>query len=99
MLGVLVFAMVFGVGFFGVMSYLPGRFKKFLVYALGNLILWIVIEDEFTFIFSGSPHTLTDWTNWPAPPIDIFGHYIPVWYLLAFAVTAGLWYYGLKSKD
>ncbi len=98
-LGVLVFSMVFGVGFFGSMLYIPGRFKKFLLFALGNLTLWLVIEDEFTFIFSGSPHTLTDWTNWPTGPIRLLNYYIPVWYVVAIAATGILWYLGLRRED
>ncbi|MHB8566677.1 MAG: hypothetical protein ACYC7D_08325 [Nitrososphaerales archaeon] len=98
-LGALVLSMVFGVGFFGSMLFTPARFKKFLLFAFGNLLLWLALEDEFTFIFSGSPHTATDWTNWPLGAVNVLRHFIPVWYFLAVISTAVLWYVGLTRDD
>lgn len=96
---VFVLAMVFGVGFFGSMLYVPGRFRKFIFLSFGNLFLWLMLEDEFTFIFSGSPHTSTDWSNWPIGALNILGYYVPLWYLIVLALSASLWYVGLTRFD
>lgn len=96
-LAVLVLAMVFGVGFFGSMVYTPTGFVKYMLFAVGNFLLWLMLEDEFTFIFSGSPHTPTDWTNWPIGAIRILGYFVPAWYLLATVAIGLLWYFGLTK--
>src|SRR5579885_2036189 len=75
------------------------RFRKFLLLSLGNFILWTMMEDEFTFIFTGSPHTLTDWTNWPIGAVRIFGYYIPDWYVLATASIFLCWFFGLALTE
>lgn len=98
-LAILVIAMVFGVGFFSAMLYDRRRFKKFMLLAAGDFILWTVLEDEFTFIFSGSRHTPTDWSSWILGSVYAFGYYVPTWYILALASTIFLWYLGLTSPD
>ncbi|HZW56067.1 MAG TPA: hypothetical protein VFF30_07250 [Nitrososphaerales archaeon] len=96
-LAVLVLAMVFGVGFFGSMVYTPTGFYKFMFFAFGNFLLWLMLEDEFTFVFSGSPHTSTDWTNWPIGAIPILGYFIPAWYVIVIIAVGLLWYFALTK--
>lgn len=95
----LVLTMVFGVGFVAWLTYSPTRFHKFLLLALGDFVLWILLEDEFTFIFSHSPHTATDWTNWPIGALDIIGHYIPFWYIAAAVGIFACWSTGLSIRE
>lgn len=96
---ILVSAMIFGVGYVAFVTYSKSRFRKFLLLSLGNFILWTMMEDEFTFIFTGSPHTLTDWTNWPIGAVRIFGYYIPDWYVLATASIFLCWFFGLALTE
>ncbi len=98
-LAFLVLSMIFGVGFVAWLTYSPTRFRKFFLLTLGDFLLWIMLEDEFTFIFSGATHTATDWTNWPIGSIHIFGNYVPLWYILASLSIFLLWFYGLYSED
>jgi ABC-type amino acid transport system permease subunit len=95
-LATLVIVMMFGVGFVAYILYSPKRLWRFFLLALGNFGLWLVLEDEFTFIFSGARHTPTDWTNWPIGAIDVFGNYIPGWYILMFIAVFVVWYFGLS---
>lgn len=94
-----VFAMIFGVGFVAWLTYSPTRLHKFLLFAVGDYILWVLLEDEFTFIFSGAPHTITDWTNWPTGPINIFGYFVPFWYVAATVAIFVVWWVGLAIED
>src|SRR5579863_6790299 len=73
-LATLVIAMMFGVGFVAYVLYSPARLWRFFLLALGDFGLWLLLEDEFTFIFSGARHTPTDWTNWPLGAVDLFGN-------------------------
>jgi hypothetical protein len=98
-LALLVLAMMFGVGLVAWLTYSPTRFRKFLLLALGEFVLWLLLEDEFTFIFSGAPHTRTDWTNWPIGTIDLFGRLVPIWYIGAVIAIFAFWYFGLSIKD
>jgi len=98
-LTLLVLAMIFGVGFVAWLTYSPTRFRKFFLLTLGDFLLWILLEDEFTFIFSGATHTATDWTNWPVGAVRIFGSYVPAWYILAAISIFVLWFYGLYARD
>ena len=94
---VLVVAMVFGVAFFGAMLYVPGRFWRFLLLTGGDFVLWLMLEDEFFFIFSGSAHTPTDWSSQFLGAVPLFGSYIPVWYFLDVTATFLCWYFALKT--
>jgi hypothetical protein len=96
---VLVLAMVFGVGFIGAMLYVPGKFRTFILLAAGDFILWIMLEDEFTFVFSGARHTPTDWSSQLFGSIFVAGYYVPVWYLLAVVATFICWYLALSAPD
>jgi hypothetical protein len=96
-LAILVAAMIFGVGFFGSMVLSPRRFKKFVLLAAGDFALWLFLEDEFFFIFSGTTHTPTDWSSSFLGSIHMFGYYVPIWYILAAASTFAFWYLGLRS--
>jgi hypothetical protein len=99
-LALIVFVTIFGTGFVTLSTYSPTRFRKFSFLALGDFLLWLFLEDEFTFIFSHAPHTATDWTNWPFGALDISGHYeIPIWYILAIISIFGLWFLGLSVKE
>ncbi len=98
-LALLVLAMIFGVGFVAWLTYSPTRFRKFLLLALGNFILWLLLEDEFTFIFSGAKHTPSDWTNWPIGAVNLFGHYVPIWYVLAAIAIFVFWSLGLSIQE
>jgi hypothetical protein len=98
-LAVLVIAMMFGAGFVAYILYSPRRLWRFFLLTLGNFGLWLVLEDEFTFIFSGARHTASDWTNWPFGAIDLFGNYIPVWYVLMFIAVFVVWYFGLSISS
>jgi hypothetical protein len=98
-LAFLVLSMIFGVGFVAWLTYSPTRFRKFFLLTLGDFLLWVLLEDEFTFIFSGATHTPTDWTNWPIGAVHIFGSYIPVWYVLAAISIFLLWFYGLYAEE
>jgi len=98
-LAVLVFTMIFGVGFVAWVTYSRTRFLKFFLLTLGNFVLWALLEDEFFFIFSGATHTATDWTNWPLGAVRIFGGYIPIWYILAAISIFVLWYVGLSIEE
>ncbi|MFI5421360.1 MAG: hypothetical protein ACHQ1H_10380 [Nitrososphaerales archaeon] len=98
-LAFLVLSMIFGVGFVAWLTYSPTRFRKFFLLTLGDFLLWVLLEDEFTFIFSGASHTPTDWTNWPIGAAHIFGNYIPVWYVLAAISIFLLWFYGLYAEE
>jgi hypothetical protein len=95
-LATLVIAMMFGVGFVAYVLYSPTRLWRFFLLMLGNFGLWLMLEDEFTFIFSGARHTPTDWTNWPIGAIDFFGNYIPIWYILMTIAVFFVWYLGLS---
>jgi hypothetical protein len=95
----LILAMIFGVGFVAWLTYSPTRFRKFFLLTLGDFLLWILLEDEFTFIFSGATHTPTDWTNWPIGAVHILGSYIPVWYVAAVISIFILWFFGLYAED
>jgi hypothetical protein len=96
---VLVLAMIFGVGFVAWLTYSPTKFRKFFLLALGDFLLWALLEDEFFFIFSEAPHTRTDWTNWPIGAIHVLGTYIPAWYVLAGIGIFVLWSVGLAIKE
>ena len=98
-LSILVLAMIFGVGFVAWLTYSSKGFWKFLFLALGNFLLWLFLEDEFFFIFSHSPHTATDWTNWPLGAVNLSGHYIPIWYIGATISIFVLWFLGLSMKE
>ena len=98
-LALLVLVMIFGTGFVAWTTYSPTRFRKFFLMALGDFLLWILLEDEFTFIFSRASHTPTDWTNWIFGAVNISGHYIPVWYMIVSVVIFFLWYFGLNVKE
>ncbi len=98
-LAVLVLVMIFGTGFVAWTTYSPTRFRKFFLLALGDFLLWIMLEDEFTFIFSRAPHTPTDWTNWIFGVVNVSGRYIPVWYMIVSVVIFFLWYLGLNVKE
>lgn len=98
-LTLLVLAMIFGTGFVSWSTYSPTRFRKFFLLALGDFVLWILTEDEFTFIFSHATHTATDWTNWPVGAIDISGHYVPIWYVAAAISIFVLWSLGLGVPE
>lgn len=98
-LALLVLAMIFGVGLVAWLTYSPTRFRKFLFLALGDFALWLLLEDEFTFIFSGAPHTSTDWTNWPIGTLNLFGRYIPIWYIAALCAILVFWYLGLSIQE
>ena len=98
-LGILVFAMIFGVGFVAWLTYSPTRFRKFFLLALGDFVLWALLEDEFFFIFSGATHTATDWTNWPLGAVHVLGSYIPIWYIVAVAAIFTFWYLGLSIQE
>jgi len=98
-LSILVIAMIFGVGFFGSMILSPRRFKKFILLAAGDFILWTVLEDEFFFIFSGTTHTPTDWSAWFVGSVSVSGYYLPSWYFLASIATSLFWYVGLTWPE
>ena len=98
-LGILVSAMIFGVGFFGATIFIPRAFRRFLLAATGDFLLWILLEDEFFFIFSGSSHTPSDWTSQFLGTISAFGNYIPTWYLVAAAAVFICWTLALRSPD
>lgn len=98
-LAVLIVAMMFGVGFVAYMLYSPTRLWRFFLLSLGDFGIWLVMEDEFTFIFSGARHTATDWTNWPIGSINVLGNYIPIWYLLISVAVFFVWYLGLSIKE
>ncbi len=98
-LAILVLSMIFGVGFVAWLTYSPTRFRKFFLLTLGDFILWALLEDEFFFIFSGATHTPTDWTNWPLGAVNIFGSYIPIWYILAIGAIFVLWFLGLSIGE
>ncbi len=98
-LAVLLIAMIFGVGIVGSMMLSPRRFKKFILLAAGDLILWILVEDEFFFIFSGTTHTRTDWSSTFLGSVPILGYYIPVWYFGFAILTCAFWYLGLTLPD
>ena len=98
-LGLLVLVMIFGVGFVSWLTYSPTRFRKFFLIALGDFVLWLMIEDEFTFIFSSAPHTLTDWTDWPFGTVSLLGHLVPTWYVLATMAVFALWTVGLSVDE
>ncbi|MHB1908909.1 MAG: hypothetical protein ACYCQJ_08565 [Nitrososphaerales archaeon] len=95
-LAALVLAMMFGVGFVAYFLYSPARLWRFFLLALGNFGLWLMMEDEFTFIFSGAVHTRTDWTTWPIGSVPIFGEYIPIWYVFMTIAVFACWYVGLS---
>ena len=97
-LAVLVISMVFGVGFFGAVLYVPGRFVKFMLIAAGDFILWLMLEDEFFFIFSGSRHTATDWSSQIFGTFAFFGYYIPIWYILVIISVFTCWYLALRIR-
>jgi hypothetical protein len=97
-LATLVVAMMFGVGFVAYMLYSPKRLWRFFLLSLGDFGLWLMLEDEFTFIFSGARHTPTDWTNWPIGSIHILGNYIPIWYILMTIAIFFVWYIGLSLR-
>jgi hypothetical protein len=98
-LAILVLSMIFGVGFVAWLTYSPTKFRKFFLIALGDFVLWALLEDEFFFILSGATHTATDWTNWPLGALHVFGTYIPIWYVLAVIGIFVLWYLGLSVQD
>jgi hypothetical protein len=95
-LAVLVVAMMFGVGFVAYTLYSPTRLWRFFLLSIGDFGLWLMLEDEFTFIFSGARHTPTDWTNWPFGAINVFGDYVPIWYILMTIAIFVVWYIGLS---
>jgi hypothetical protein len=90
--------MIFGVGLVAWLTYSPTRFRKFLFLALGDFTLWLLLEDEFTFIFSAASHTPTDWTNWPIGAVNLFGHLVPIWYIFASIGIFVFWSLGLSIK-
>jgi len=96
-LAILVLAMIFGVSFVAWLTYSPTRFRKFFLLSLGNFVLWALLEDEFFFIFSGATHTPTDWTNWPLGVVQVYGNFIPIWYILAAVSIFVLWFLGLST--
>jgi hypothetical protein len=98
-LTILVVAMMFGVGFVAYILYSPRRLWRFFLLALGDFGLWLMLEDEFTFIFSGARHTPTDWTNWPFGAVKIVGDYVPVWYILMSIAIIFVWYRGLSLQS
>jgi hypothetical protein len=98
-LAVLVLAMIFGVGYVAFTTFSRAHFRKFFLLCLGNFSLWIMLEDEFTFVFTGSPHTATDWTNWPIGAPYFFGYYIPLWYFAATGATLTCWFFGLFARE
>lgn len=98
-LAILVIAMMFGVGFVAYTLYSPARLWRFFLLSLGNFGLWLMLEDEFTFIFSGARHTATDWTNWPLGSVYIFGQYIPDWYFLMTIAIFVVWFVGLSIHE
>lgn len=95
-LAALVITMMFGVGFVAYTLYSPTILWRFFLLSLGDFGLWLMLEDEFTFIFSGARHTATDWTNWPLGAIHFFGEYIPIWYILMPMGVFTVWYIGLS---
>jgi hypothetical protein len=86
-------------GFFGSMVLSPRRFKKFMLLAMGDFLLWALLEDEFFFVFSGTIHTQTDWSTWFLGSIHVTGYYIPVWYFLAAISIFVFWYLGLTQSE
>ncbi len=98
-LAVLVVAMIFGVGFFGSMILSPRRFAKFMFIAAGDFMLWVFLEDEFFFIFSGTTHTPTDWSSSFLGSVYLLGDYTPTWYFLAAGLTFLFWYLGLSWPE
>lgn len=98
-LALLVLVMVFGTGFVAWTTYSPTKFRKFFLLALGDFLLWLMVEDEFTFVFSRAAHTATDWTNWPIGALEISGNYIPSWYIMATVTIFMLWFFGLSVRE
>ena len=97
-LALLVLVMIFGTGFVAWSKYSPTKFLKFFLLALGDFLLWLMVEDEFTFVFSHAAHTATDWTNWPIGALNFLGTYIPSWYIMATISIFVLWYFGLRVE-
>ncbi|MGI0090982.1 MAG: hypothetical protein ACREBS_04675 [Nitrososphaerales archaeon] len=98
-LAVLVIAMIFGVGFFGSVVLSQRGFEKFMLLASGDFLLWVLLEDEFFFVFSGTRHTPTDWSSSFLGSVSLFGYYIPIWYFLTTILTFVFWYTGLTWPE